>query len=198
MITTTTDKIVGKNAAPTGTVPSIVLVNPRFAFNVGMVVRLASCFGVKQVWFTGDRVRMSLETKKRLPREERMKGYRDVQMVNYERPLEQFPRDVVPVAVEVRANSERLDQFEHPKNAVYVFGPEDGSIPQSVLTACHRFVIIPTRKRYCLNLATATSTILWDRAVKLGEVPDEDDEPAGHEDTQPEEMGLFDTKAGWP
>lgn len=194
---TSTSKVLSRNAPPAGTLPGIVLVNPRFSHNVGMVVRLASCYGIEQVWFTGDRVRLDLAKRQRLPREERMKGYRDVEMINYDRPLEQFPKDVVPVAVEVRANSERLHEFEHPKNAIYVFGPEDGNIPSSLLTCCHRFLVIPTKKHYCLNLATAVSTILWDRAVKLGEIPDDRDAGIGYEDTKPLDMGLFNERDGW-
>lgn len=182
-------QIIGKNAPPSGIVPSIVLVNPRYGHNVGMTVRLASCYGFRQVWWTGDRVQLDMEGKKRLPREERMKGYRDVEMFNFDRPLEQFPDDVVPVAVEVRNNSERLHEFDHPKNAVYVFGPEDGSIPSPILHRCHRFVLIPTR--HCLNLATAVATVLYDRASKLGELI-KAGEPLGHQETDPMDMGLFD------
>jgi tRNA(Leu) C34 or U34 (ribose-2'-O)-methylase TrmL len=194
----TSSKILGKGAPPAGLAPSIVLTNPRFPHNVGMTVRLASCYGMKQVWFTGDRVRLELEQRQRLPREERMKGYRDVAMINYDRPLEQFARGAVPVAVEVRANSERLDQFVHPENAVYVFGPEDGSIPTPLLACCHRFLIIPTHKRYCLNLATAVATILWHRAAQLGELPDTvASDGIGWEDTDPDAIGVF-GQSSWP
>jgi tRNA(Leu) C34 or U34 (ribose-2'-O)-methylase TrmL len=181
--------IVGKKATPIGATPSIVLIDPRFAHNVGMVVRLASCYGFHQVWYTGNRVQMEIESRGRLPREERMKGYKEVEIIQFDRPFEQF-KNATPVAIEVRQNSERLQNFEHPKDAVYVFGPEDGSIPQSLLRHCHRFVIIPTRNHYCLNLATATATILWDRAVKLGEVPDEAPEQP-YIETDPGAMGLY-------
>ena len=192
-------EIVGKNAKPTGTTPSVLLVNPRFAHNVGMVVRLASCYGLQQVWYTGDRVRMEVERRGKLPREERMKGYKEVEIIQFDRPFEQF-QNVVPVAVEVRPNSERLHEFEHPRNALYVFGPEDASIPETMLRLCHRFVIIPTRNRYCLNLATAVSTVLWDRAMKLNEIPKEvSDEPVGHEETDPRTLGLFNEVSDtWP
>jgi tRNA(Leu) C34 or U34 (ribose-2'-O)-methylase TrmL len=154
----------GKNSPPHGIAPALALIEPRFPHNVGMAVRLASCYGLTQVWFTGSRVSLHPAKGQRLPREERMKGYRDVQMIHYEFPLDQFDRSVVPVAVEVRANSEPLQSFEHPDNAVYVFGPEDGSISTAVLHRCHRFVVIPTR--HCLNLATAVATVLWDRHYK--------------------------------
>jgi tRNA(Leu) C34 or U34 (ribose-2'-O)-methylase TrmL len=154
----------GKKAPAHGETPAIALANPKYPHNVGMVVRLASCYGLRQVWFTGDRVSLNPVRGERLPREERMKGYKDVQMIHYEQFFDQFPADTVPVAVEVRANSEPLHSFEHPENALYLFGPEDGSIPPALLPHCHRFLVIPTR--HCLNLATAVATVLWDREYK--------------------------------
>jgi len=156
-------KVPSKAAAPFGRSPAIVLINPKYAHNVGMVVRLASCYGLSQVWFTGERVSLDISTKRRLPREERMKGYSDVEIINYDYPFEQFA-NAVPVAVEVRDRSEPLHTFEHPDNAVYVFGPEDGSIAKPLVNHCHRFVVIPTR--HCLNLATAVASVLWDRQYK--------------------------------
>jgi tRNA(Leu) C34 or U34 (ribose-2'-O)-methylase TrmL len=135
----------GKRAPIHGEAPAIALVNPKYPNNVGMVVRLASCYGLHQVWFTGNRVSLNPTKGGRLPREERMKGYKEVQMIHYEYFFDQFPAGTVPVAVEVRANSEPLHSFEHPDNALYVFGPEDGSIPKVLLSHCHRFLVIPTR-----------------------------------------------------
>lgn len=155
--------IYGKSKAKTGIAPAIVLVNPKFPHNVGAAVRAASCFGIGQVWYTGDRVAMELERTRRLPREERMKGYKDVELRQFEYPFEQFG-DAVPVAVELRPNSELLPQFEHPEKAVYVFGPEDGSLSAVHLRHCHRFVVIPTH--HCVNLSAAVYLILYDRLVK--------------------------------
>lgn len=158
-------QIISKTAAPIGTTPSILLVNPKYGHNVGGVLRLASCYGLAQVWHTGNRIeyKSGKKGRVRLPREERMKGYRDVQLINFDYPFEQF-QDVTPVAIEVRPNAERLHDFEHPEHPLYVFGPEDGSIDQVFLRHCHRFVVIPTR--HCLNLATAVATVLWDRQYK--------------------------------
>jgi tRNA(Leu) C34 or U34 (ribose-2'-O)-methylase TrmL len=156
-------KVLSKDAAPMGRSPAITLIDPKYTHNVGMVVRLASCYGLGQVWFTGERVSLDLAAKKRLPREERMKGYADVEIINYDSPFDQFA-GATPVAVEVREKSEPLHTFEHPENPVYVFGPEDGSIQKGLLAQCHRFVVIPTR--HCLNLATAVAIVLWDRQYK--------------------------------
>jgi len=90
--------IFGKNKTPVGIAPAIALVNPRYRHNVGAAVRAASCFGLKQVWWTGDRVSLeSNDTKKkkaRLGREERMKGFKDVDYYNFDYFFDQFERDV--------------------------------------------------------------------------------------------------------
>jgi tRNA(Leu) C34 or U34 (ribose-2'-O)-methylase TrmL len=156
--------IAGKNGKKIGTTPAICLINPKNARNIGAAMRAASCFGIQQVWFTGDRVNLDPNAKTRLPREERMKGYRDVELIQYDRPFDLFPEGVTPVAIEVLEKSEGLFEFEHPENPLYVFGPEDGTIPKVTLQHCHRFVTIPVR--HCLNLAMAVGLTLYDRAYK--------------------------------
>jgi tRNA C32,U32 (ribose-2'-O)-methylase TrmJ len=156
--------IWGKNVPPVGTTPSVILINPKYAHNVGAAVRAASNFDAKQVWWTGNRVSLDLEKGERLPREERMKGYRDVEMVQFDYPFDHFPKGITPVAVEIRPNAESLPDFIHPENAVYVFGPEDGSLEKVHVMHCHRFVVIPTK--HCANLAAAVNIVLYDRRLK--------------------------------
>ncbi|NCN41400.1 RNA methyltransferase [bacterium] len=144
--------------------PAILLENPKFPRNVGMTVRLASCYGIKQVWFTGDRMIDELKGLSRVPREERMRGYKEVTLVHGNIDFRKVT-GIVPVALEVRENSESLVFFEHPENAIYIFGPEDGSVSKGILHQCHRFLAIPTK--HCLNLATAVSTVLYDRKMKM-------------------------------
>lgn len=157
-------KTYGKSNSPVGRTPAIALENPKYGHNVGAAIRAASCFGIEQVFWTGDRVRMDLESKKRLPREERMKGYGEVEAYEFDMFFDAFPKGTVPVAIELTPGAEMLPSFDHPENALYVFGPEDGSIKSVTLRHCHRFVAIPTH--HCLNLATAVSVVLYDRRMK--------------------------------
>ncbi len=154
-------KIIGKNKNPVGITPSIALINPKFPHNVGQTIRAASCFDIPQVWYTGDRV--SLDSGERLPREERMKGYSKVELIQFDYFFDQF-KNATPVAIEITPTSEILSNFEHPENPIYIFGPEDGSIPQVVMRHCHRFVTIPTR--HCTNLSAAVYIVLYDRLLK--------------------------------
>ncbi len=68
------------------------------------------------------------------------------------------------MAVELRRNAESLIDFVHPEHALYVFGPEDGSLGRATLAQCHRFLVIPTR--HCANLSAAVYTVLYDRHAK--------------------------------
>lgn len=70
-----------------------------------------------------------------------------------------------PVAIEFVKGAPSLFEFEHPKHAYYIFGPEDGSLPKRLQK---NVVYIPTT--YCLNLAATVNIVLYDRAAKLGRV----------------------------
>lgn len=140
------------------------MINTKYVHNVASAIRAASCFDVSRLVWTGPRVDPTKLD--RLPREERMKGYKDV-VWNHDdkdKPFEFFQPDVVPVCIELLENSEPLTTFIHPENAVYVFGPEDGHVPQVIRRFCHRFVNI--QANHCLNITAAINVVLHDRKAK--------------------------------
>jgi len=161
----------GKNKQE-GKPPAVILTNPKYSYNVGGAQRACSCWGVSQLWWTGNRVRFEATesgkgNKKRLPREERMKGYMDVELRQFDYPFDQFDKSVTTVAIELIPGAEPLPTFEHPENAVYVFGPEDGSIDSVTRKHCHRFVSIPAH--HCMNLSMAVGLVLYDRFIKMNQ-----------------------------
>ena len=141
--------------------PAIVIIDPKYPHNVAAAIRACACFEVKSLVWTGNRVDPAKY--RRLPREERMKGYKQVDFRNDERPFELLPKECAPVCVEVFDSSEPLTTFEHPENAVCVFGPEDGRVPQVIRRLCHRFVHIPAH--FCLNLSAAINVVLAHRLM---------------------------------
>jgi tRNA(Leu) C34 or U34 (ribose-2'-O)-methylase TrmL len=148
---------------------AVALINPKFPRNVGNVIRACSNFGARYCAWTPERVEDPLDwpAGSRLPREERMKLYEHVTVVTHSRNLVIGRFETMgftPVAVEVRDSAERLPEFIHPERALYVFGPEDGTLDQAILRCCHRFVVIPAAN--CLNLAAAVNVVLYDRVAK--------------------------------
>ena len=75
-----------------------------------------------------------------------------------------IPFDCVPVAVELTPNAQRLERYQHPKRAMYVFGAEDGSLPPSVLAWCRDVVVIPAG---CLNISAAVNVCLYARTAQM-------------------------------
>jgi tRNA(Leu) C34 or U34 (ribose-2'-O)-methylase TrmL len=72
------------------------------------------------------------------------------------------PHDCVPIAIELTDDARPIDEFSHPERAFYIFGPEDGSLPPSVLDWCvGKPVYIPTNG--CMNLAATVNVVLYDR-----------------------------------
>jgi tRNA(Leu) C34 or U34 (ribose-2'-O)-methylase TrmL len=76
------------------------------------------------------------------------------------------PYSAMPVAVDLVDGAKSLISFQHPNAAFYIFGPEDGTIPCSILEQCPIRIAIPTR--HCINLAACVNVVLYDRMAKLG------------------------------
>ena len=70
--------------------------------------------------------------------------------------LDALPDECVPVAVERVAEATPLPEFEHPERAMYVFGPENGSLDETMIERCAHIVSIPGHE--CSNLAAPPST----------------------------------------
>jgi tRNA(Leu) C34 or U34 (ribose-2'-O)-methylase TrmL len=148
-------------------IPAVVLDRVKYPHNLAAAIRACSCFGVKTLLWSGHR--FEFVDGERLPREERMKGYSDVHVDVSERPFDKLlrrddSRFMVPVCVELTPSSTPLTDYVHPTYAVYVFGPEDGSVRSAWRGLCHEFVHIPAK--HCLNLAAALNVVLADRVMK--------------------------------
>lgn len=141
---------------------AVILEEPKYPHNLAAAIRACACFGLDRLYWTGSR--FTFEAGDRLPREERMKGYANVKFENVERPFDHLAIGTVPVCVELTPCAMPLTFFEHPPNAAYVFGPEDGGVSQAFRGLCHYFVYIPAY--HCLNLAAAVNVVLADRLMK--------------------------------
>ena len=145
-----------------GIAAAVALVDPKFPHNVGAAVRAASCYGVRQVWFSGDRVRLDGAKRQRLPREERMRGYKEVEVRQGDQFFDAF-EDAVPVAVELRRNAEWLIDFVHPEQRFTCSGRRmDRWARPRWPTATGPGDSHPALR----NLSAAVYTVLYDRHAK--------------------------------
>lgn len=140
------------------------LINPKDAGNVGSVLRALGCYQADAIFYTGSRydrtVRHSTDTRNMA---ERAQMFHVESLLLVKNPLAEKTRIV---CVELVVGAIPLPEFEHPEHALYVFGPEDGSIPQEIINAADSVVYIPTVG--CMNLAATVNVVLYDRLAKLG------------------------------
>jgi tRNA(Leu) C34 or U34 (ribose-2'-O)-methylase TrmL len=142
----------------------IALIRPKYVQNLASTRRAAACLGADKVWYTGQRMGMD-PLVDRIPRELRMKAYDHIDVVHEDRIFDKT-EGMVPVAIELLPGSQNLFKFNHPVNALYVFGPEDGDIPPVVRRHCHHFVHVPMDEGLCMNLAATVNIVLYDRLQK--------------------------------
>lgn len=142
---------------------AIGLQSPKDKYNLGGVMRAANCYGaslvvcnmrVGETHLRGD----TDKARKKLP----LLQVEDLQIG--------IPFGAVPIAIDLVEGAVPLHQFEHPRCAYYVFGPEDGTLGEKTLSWCKHKVYIPTHS--CMNLAATVNVVLYDRAVKRGELSD--------------------------
>ncbi|OUS27083.1 23S rRNA methyltransferase [Gammaproteobacteria bacterium 45_16_T64] len=138
---------------------SIGLSNPKSAENVGSVLRASGCFGVDDIYFTGERyaraAKYNTDTKN---------ANQKIAVTRVEHLLELLDSDCKVVCVELVEGAIALPHFEHPEKACYIFGPEDGTLKQEIVDKADAVVYIPTVG--CLNLAATVNVVLYDRVAK--------------------------------
>lgn len=136
---------------------AVGLDNPKTNVNVGAVIRAVDVYGGQMVAVSGHRYSAAAT--------DTMKGHRRIPVLHNLDDLHAVvPFDSVPVAVELIDDAISLVDYVHPKNAFYVFGAEDNTLGQRVLSWCRDVVFVPTR--HCMNLAATVNVVLYDRMAK--------------------------------
>ncbi|MCW3171145.1 RNA methyltransferase [Shewanella subflava] len=145
---------------------AIGLVNPKTPVNVGGIMRASGCYGVNQVFYTGRRYDLAVKAEAQYEVDKKQAA-RTIPLQGVESLLDQVPANSKIICVDLVVGAIPLPQFTHPESAFYIFGPEDGSIPQQIIDAADDVVYVPTKG--CMNLAASVNVLLYDRLAKSTE-----------------------------
>jgi tRNA(Leu) C34 or U34 (ribose-2'-O)-methylase TrmL len=118
---------------------------------------------VEKVFYTGDRYPRAIERKARSVDMSR-KISKDVFISRADCLIDIVTDNMKIVCVEFAINAIPLPEYVHPENALYIFGPEDGSIDQDLIDQADAVVYVPTVG--CMNLSASVNVVLYDRLVK--------------------------------
>lgn len=142
---------------------SIGLVNPKSPDNVSSVMRSAGNFSVDSVYYTGSRYTRALRLNPDIPRMSR-KVSQGIPLTGVNCLVDSVISDMKIICVEFAENAIPLPEYQHPENALYIFGPEDSSIPQDIIDRADAVIFVPTTG--CMNLAATVNVLLYDRLAK--------------------------------
>lgn len=128
--------------------------------NLGTLWRSAFCLGANFIFTIGRRYKnQSSDT---------TQAYRHIPFYEYENRehfLKSRPYDCRLIGIEIGERAKSIYNSMHPERAIYVLGPEDGSL--SFLDKCDYVIQIPSK--VCLNVAVAGSIVMYDRNCKMEE-----------------------------
>ena len=149
---------------------TIGLTNPKSPSNVGAVMRAAGCYSVDQVLYTGQRYANAAKYNGSKHNTD-TKNARDKIPLTAADSFEELkslraclPGKAKIVCVDLVEGATPLPHFQHPEQALYIFGPEDGTISQTVINNADAVVYVPTVG--CMNLAASVNVLLYDRLAK--------------------------------
>ncbi len=74
-----------------------------------------------------------------------------------------LPEGCTLVGIELTPDSIELPSFRHPTRAVYVLGPEMGSLSPAMTEKCEFVVKIPMK--FCVNVGVAGAIVMYDRLI---------------------------------
>lgn len=143
----------------------LAIINPKSPENMGSILRAAGCYQAQSIRYTGERYArakaFSTDTKN---------AHLKIAVTQVDAVIDLLKdQHLTKVAVELVEGATPLPLFEHPQEALYIFGPEDGSVEQTIIDQCDHVVYIPTIG--CMNLAATVNVLLYDRLAKMTQMP---------------------------
>jgi tRNA(Leu) C34 or U34 (ribose-2'-O)-methylase TrmL len=136
----------------------IGIVAGKFGVNQGQLLRSGMCFGADFLFTVGCRFAKQPSDTTAGERHIPFYEYKDIEDLLCHRPV-----GCQPIFIELKPWAIPLTKFSHPQRAIYILGPEDGSLPDY---ECSLFPTIAIDTQFCLNVAIAGSIIMYDRQFK--------------------------------
>ncbi|MBA4250967.1 MAG: rRNA methyltransferase [Chlorobiaceae bacterium] len=83
---------------------------------------------------------------------------------NFDQLIENIPYSCRLVGVEISKDAIPIQDFVHPKRAIYLLGNETNGLTSDVQSKCHEIISLPGE--LSLNVAVAGSIVMYDRFTK--------------------------------
>ena len=145
---------------------SIGVENISKPMNLGNLIRSAHAFGANSVFTVNPHPRVT-ENQNRIKKSDTSKS--DIHLPYFEwQKIDKIniPKGCKLVGIEITDDADNLPNFVHPIQAMYILGPEKGSLSDETLKKSDYIIKIPTK--FSLNVAIAGAIVMYDRIKPIG------------------------------
>lgn len=139
----------------------VAVWHPKTSANVGSLWRTAQTYDAAFLATIGARYRHQASDTMKSTANVPLHHYRDMPDL-----IEHLPHGCRVVGIELDDSAVPLDEYEHPRTALYLLGAEDHGLAPEVLAQCHEVVAIPSPQPRSINVAVAGSLIVMDRYMQ--------------------------------
>ena len=139
----------------------IGIINGKTQSNIGTLWRTAHIYGANFIFTIGNRYKEQCSDTMKTPHHIPLYHYSD-----FDDFYTHMPHDCQLIGVELDDRSVDIKEFAHPRSCIYLLGAEDHGIPKVALEKCVKIVQLPGE--FCMNVAVAGGTVLYDRFIKEG------------------------------
>lgn len=133
--------------------------NMKNEINYGTLFRSALLFNANFIFLIGKRFKRQAS--------DTFNSSRHIPLFEYQsidKFFDNIPYGFKLVGIELEEYAINIEDYEHPKNAVYLLGAEDNGLPNSILEKCHDIIKLPGNRS--MNVSVAGSIVMYDRYIK--------------------------------
>jgi len=134
----------------------IGVYHPKTEVNVGTLWRSAFQLGAQGIFTIGYRYKRQASDTANVMLQIPLRHYD-----SFDEFSKSLPMQASLIAVEM--GGRKLENFVHPKQAIYLLGAEDYGLPQEILDKCRLVVSIGSMRTFSYNVAVAGSIVMYSR-----------------------------------
>jgi len=134
----------------------IGVYHPKTEVNVGTLWRSAFQLGAQGIFTIGRRYKRQASDTANVMLQIPLRHYD-----SFDEFSKSLPMQASLIAVEM--GGRKLENFVHPKQAIYLLGAEDYGLPQEILDKCRLVVSIGSMRTFSYNVAVAGSIVMYSR-----------------------------------
>jgi len=143
----------------------ICMISPKRYGNVYSVLRLADGVGAEEFIIVSPRV--SIRSKMERKMFSNKEPWNIINILDSVDDFIDYTNNEYLVSMELHPRAHNISSFQWKTDPTIVVGPEDGNIPDEIISISDDIIELPMRNKVrCLNVACAATLAVWDYLVK--------------------------------